>query len=77
MLLACGAGAGMAARFNAPIAGAILAIELPEDSAFLQELQEIGDENNNYQIIGIMTEMEKSKRSWNGEIGLIDKAMLG
>lgn len=49
----------------------------PEDSAFLQELQEIGDENKNYQIIAIMTEMEKSKRSWIGEIGLIDKAMLG
>jgi ferredoxin-NADP reductase len=49
----------------------------PEDSAFLQELQEIGDENKNYQIIGVMTEMEKSTRPWNGEIGLIDKAMLG
>jgi ferredoxin-NADP reductase len=49
----------------------------PEDSAFLQELQEIGDENKNYQIIGVMSEMEKSKRPWNGEIGLIDKAMLG
>jgi ferredoxin-NADP reductase len=49
----------------------------PEDSAFLQELQEIGDENKDYQIIGVMTEMEKSTRPWNGEIGLIDKAMLG
>src|ERR1019366_5588278 len=48
----------------------------PEDSAFLQELQQIGSENKNYQIIGIMTEMEKSKRSWNGETGFIDKVML-
>lgn len=48
----------------------------PEDSAFLQELQQIGSENQNYQIIGIMTEMEKSKRPWNGETRLIDKAMI-
>lgn len=48
----------------------------PEDSAFLQELQKIGSENANYQIIGVMTKMEKSKRPWTGEIGLIDKAML-
>jgi ferredoxin-NADP reductase len=48
----------------------------PEDSAFLQELQQIESENQNYQIIGIMTEMEKSKSPWNGEIGLIDKAMI-
>ncbi|MGA7625164.1 MAG: FAD-dependent oxidoreductase [Candidatus Acidiferrales bacterium] len=49
----------------------------PEDCAFLQELQEIGDDNKNYQIIGVMTGMEKSKRQWNGEIGFIDKVMLG
>jgi ferredoxin-NADP reductase len=48
----------------------------PEDSAFLQELQEIGNEYKNCQIIGVMTEMEKSKRPWNGETGYIDKAMI-
>jgi len=48
----------------------------PEDSAFLQELQQIGGENKNYQAICVMTEMEKSKRSWNGETGYIDKKML-
>jgi ferredoxin-NADP reductase len=48
----------------------------PEDSAFLQELQQIGSENANYRIIGVMTGMEKSKRPWNGETGFIDKAML-
>jgi ferredoxin-NADP reductase len=48
----------------------------PEDSAFLQELQQIGSENANYRIIGVMTEMEKSNRLWNGETGFIDKAML-
>ncbi len=49
----------------------------PEDSAFLSELQKIGDENKNCQIVCVMTEMEKSKRQWNGETGFIDKAMLG
>jgi ferredoxin-NADP reductase len=48
----------------------------PEDSAFLQELQQIESENKNYRIICVMTEMEKSKRPWNGETGFIDKAML-
>jgi len=48
----------------------------PEDSAFLQELQQIGSENKNYQTICVMTEMEKSKSSWGGETGYIDKAML-
>ena len=48
----------------------------PEDAAFLEDLQEIGKENKNYQIIGVMTEMEKSKHRWIGETGLIDKVML-
>lgn len=48
----------------------------PEDSAFLQELQQIGSENKNYQTICVMTKMEKSKHSWHGETGYIDKAML-
>lgn len=48
----------------------------PEDSAFLDELQQIGSENRNYQMICAMTEMEKSKRPWKGETGFIDKVML-
>jgi hypothetical protein len=48
----------------------------PEDAAFFEELREIGNENKNCQIIGVMTEMEKSKRPWNGETGYVDKAML-
>lgn len=48
----------------------------PEDSAFLQELQQIGSENKNYQTICVMTKMEKSKHPWHGETGYIDKAML-
>ncbi len=48
----------------------------PEDSAFLQELQQVGSENKNCQAICVMTKMEKSKRSWDGETGYIDKTML-
>ena len=38
----------------------------PEDSAFLQELQEIGNENKNYQIIGVMTENGEIKAPMEG-----------
>ncbi len=48
----------------------------PEDSAFLEQLQQLGSKNKNYQIIGVMTEMQKSKQAWSGETGFIDKAML-
>jgi len=48
----------------------------PEDCAFLQELQQIGSGNKNYQTICAMTNMEKSERPWHGETGYIDKAML-
>jgi ferredoxin-NADP reductase len=48
----------------------------PEDAAFLQELQQLGSVNKNYQIVCVMTEMEKSKRPWSGETGYVDKAML-
>jgi ferredoxin-NADP reductase len=49
----------------------------PEDAPFLAELQNLERDNPNYQLIPSMTEMEKSHQSWNGETGLIDKAMLG
>jgi ferredoxin-NADP reductase len=48
----------------------------PEDSAFLEEIQQIGAKHRNYRIVCAMTKMEKSKRKWNGETGSIDKAML-
>jgi ferredoxin-NADP reductase len=48
----------------------------PEDSAFLQELQQIGSGNKNYQTICVMSKMENSQRPWQGATGYIDKAML-
>jgi len=48
----------------------------PEDAAFLDELQALEKQNANYSLVGTMTEMEHSKRSWQGERGLINKEML-
>ncbi len=48
----------------------------PEDAPFLEELQTLERENPNYKLIASMTEMEKSHRSWTGETGLINQAML-
>jgi ferredoxin-NADP reductase len=49
----------------------------PEDAPFLDELQALEKENPNYKLIASMTEMAKSHQSWNGEVGRIDKEMLG
>ena len=48
----------------------------PEDAAFLDELQKLEKENPNYKLIACMAEMEKSQRSWSGERGLINPALL-
>lgn len=48
----------------------------PEDAPFLDELQALEKMNPNYKLIASMTAMEQSHRSWHGETGMIDKAML-
>jgi ferredoxin-NADP reductase len=48
----------------------------PEEAAFLDELTEVQKENPNYTFVGTMTHMEKSNRSWQGEIGHINREML-
>ncbi len=48
----------------------------PEDAAFLEELQTLEEQNQNYRFIPTMTGMEKSHRAWNGETGKINKQML-
>jgi len=48
----------------------------PEDAAFLQELQQMEGENKNYRFIGIMTDMKKSHRPWQGETGRIDRNIV-
>lgn len=48
----------------------------PEDAPFLAFLRRLETENPNFHFIPTMTEMEKSKRTWEGERGFIDRAML-
>jgi ferredoxin-NADP reductase len=48
----------------------------PEDAAFLDELQQLEAENPNYKLIATMTQIEKSKRAWDGKTGYIDREML-
>ncbi len=48
----------------------------PEDAPFLDELHALEEENPNYKLVASMTEMAKSRQSWHGEVGLIDKGML-
>jgi ferredoxin-NADP reductase len=48
----------------------------PEDAAFFDELQNLQNENKNFKLIGVITDMQKSKRTWSGETGYVDKAML-
>jgi len=48
----------------------------PEDAAFLEELREAEENNPNYKFIGTMTQMQKSRLPWRGEIGSINHEML-
>lgn len=48
----------------------------PEDAAFLDELVKPHEHNPHYTFVGNMTDMNKSSRTWHGETGLINKAML-
>lgn len=48
----------------------------PEDAAFLDELVRLQERNPRYRFVGTMVEMDKSSRTWDGETGFIDRAML-
>jgi ferredoxin-NADP reductase len=48
----------------------------PEDAPFLEALQKLEKTNSNFRFIGTMTEMPRSKKTWDGETGWIDKGML-
>jgi ferredoxin-NADP reductase len=48
----------------------------PEDAAFMTILRQLESENANYKFIPSMTEMSKSKQTWNGEVGFINREML-
>ncbi len=48
----------------------------PEDAPFLEELKGLERGNRNFKFVGIMTDMAKSRRSWDGETGHLDHEML-
>ena len=48
----------------------------PEDSAFLDELQELERQNEHFHLMATMTDMSKSAREWSGETGFVDADML-
>ncbi len=48
----------------------------PEDAAFLAELQQLEQMNNNFRLIATMTEMSKSSRPWKGETRMIDDDLV-
>jgi ferredoxin-NADP reductase len=48
----------------------------PEDAPFLEILNNLEKSNPNFHLIVTMSEILRSKRKWEGETGLIDKAML-
>ncbi len=48
----------------------------PEDAAFLTELQELEQRNENFRLLATMTEMGKSARKWDGATGLVNVDMV-
>lgn len=48
----------------------------PEDAAFLDDLRALEKENPRFTCVPVMSEMEKSSRSWNGARGFIDGKLM-
>lgn len=48
----------------------------PEDTPYLNELQNLAQKHKNFVLVATMTQIEKSKQPWRGEKGFIDQAML-
>lgn len=48
----------------------------PEDAPFLAALGDLEKSNPNFRFVATMTGMSLSNRKWDGETGLIDKAMV-
>jgi ferredoxin-NADP reductase len=48
----------------------------PEDAPFLEELLVLEAKTDGVRVIGTMTDMQKSRRPWQGEIGYITREIL-
>jgi ferredoxin-NADP reductase len=51
-------------------------VRVPEEAAFLEELQEMEQYNRRYKLICTVTQLEKSRMSWLGETGRISLQLL-
>jgi ferredoxin-NADP reductase len=51
-------------------------VRVPQEAAFLEELQEMEQYNTRYKVICTVTQPEKSKMPWHGETGRISTEML-
>lgn len=54
----------------------IYASRRPEDAAFLDELQEMAQQNKNFHLVATMSEVNQSGRHWDGDVGLIDQDLI-
>lgn len=48
----------------------------PEDAAFLDELEQLEQQNPNFRLVATMTAMDKSQRSWEGSSKRIDAELV-
>lgn len=48
----------------------------PEDAAFLTELQQLEQQNRSFRLLATMTQMDRSRHSWQGQTSRIDAQML-
>jgi ferredoxin-NADP reductase len=46
-------------------------VRVPEEAAFLEELQEMEQQNSRYKFVCTVTQPEKSRMAWRGETGRI------
>lgn len=48
----------------------------PENAAFLEELEQLAQQNPNFHLHATMTHMQGAKRPWNGDTGMITAAKI-
>jgi ferredoxin-NADP reductase len=51
-------------------------VRVPEEAAFLEELQDMEQHNNRYKFICTVTQPKKSRMAWRGETGRISIELL-
>lgn len=54
----------------------IYANRRPEDAPYLDELQLIAQQNKKFRLAAVMSDIEKSSRHWDGEVGLVTEDLI-